>query len=661
MTADPLRSAMAPSSMEDTSLVLPSDRKQRTGQQRVLEQVKSIRRNKTVKNDSIPSPTSQTSVTEYSEPKFQFSPTNMNDTRFKWSSSNMSTNQNRMTVRSVSVRNTMRRPTQSMKLNANSASNGMKASDSDDLRSASQLLVGSVKCPSGESQGMMKVAMNRSKSEPWGTNGTTESMPNITLQDAVEFLSCSDVGYQLCGASFIQRHTFTEEKAKQEVRVMGGIPALIQLLKVDNLQLQETASAALRNLVFKDSNNKLQVESCGGLEPILTLIRNTNVTETQIQLTGLLWNLSSADTLKPELIRCALHLLTENIVVPYSCWNDNNTSKLIDPEVFYNTTGCLRNLSCANEEQRISMRNCTGLIDSLMTHVQSEVERGQSDDKSVENCVCILHNLSYQLEKETPEHFKQYYIADEAPHENTSKRNIFSPKSTKTQKTFSFPEIKEAELKGVSWLYHTKSLQLYLSLLSFSQNEATLVACCGVLQNLTASKNLVSTQMSQTIVQKLNGLSVISPLLKSGNPDLQKTAMSLVGNMSQVSFLWNTMAKAVLPDVASVLTAVTPSMVEYDSTMTTACRVMHKLLLAEPESAKNVLNTKLIDSLTALSENMSFETARKGAGVLLYSMWGQKDIQNVLKKKGMKKDTFINAVTATAYKYVPQIQSPGDK
>ncbi|XP_051516523.1 plakophilin-1 [Myxocyprinus asiaticus] len=648
MTADPLRSAMAPSSTEDTSLVLPSDRKQRTGQQRVLEQVKSIRRSKIVKNDSITSPASPASVTEYSEPKFQFSPTKLNDTLFKWGSFNMSTNQNRMTVRSISVRNTMRRQTQSS--NAKSASNGMKARNSDDLRSTSQSLVGNFKPPFGESQRMTKVTMNRRKSEPLCMNGTTGSMPSITLQDAVEYLSHSDVSYQLCGASFIQRHTFTEDKAKQEVRVLGGIPALIQLLKVDNSQLQEIASAALRNLVFKDSNNKLQVESCGGLEPILTLIRNTNVTETQIQLTGLLWNLSSADTLKPVLVRCALPLLTENIVVPYTCWTDNNTSKHIDPVVFYNTTGCLRNLSCAEEEQRISMRNCTGLIDSLMTHVQSEVERGQHDGKTVENCVCILHNLSYHLEREAPEHFKQYSIADEAPHENTSKKSIFSPKSTKTQKRFSLPEIKETEPEGVSWLYHTKSLQLYLSLLSFSHNEATLVACCGALQNLTASKNLVSTQMSQTIVQKLNGLSVITPLLKSGNSDLQKTAMSLVGNMSRVSFLWDTMAKAVLPDVASVLTAVTPSMVEYDSSMATACRVMHTLLLAEPESAKKVLNIKLIDSLTDLSENISFETARKAAGVLLYSMWGQKDIQNVLKKQGMNKDTFINAVTATAYK-----------
>ncbi|XP_051517331.1 plakophilin-1-like isoform X2 [Myxocyprinus asiaticus] len=672
MTAEPLRSvsAPAPNSMEDTSLVLPSDRKQCTGQQRVREQVKSIRRSKSVKNDSVTSTTSPVSATEYSEPKFQFSPTKLNATLFKVGSSNMSTRQNRMTVRSVSMHNTVRRKTQSTRqydsqINwvSKSAYSGVKASDSEFVvdRSGTQLTKDAMQRSAtmrvtrtsvgqknnGQSQ-MKNDTMSRSKSEPTGMNETTGSMPNITLQDAVEYLTCMDVSYQLCGASFIQHHTFTEDKAKQQVWQLGGIPALIYLLKVENSQLQQTASAALRNVVYKDSNNKLQVESCGGLEPILTLLRDTNITETQKQLTGLLWNLSSADTLKAKLIRCALPLLTENIVMPYTCWTDSNTSKLIDPEVFYNTTGCLRNLSYANEEHRRCMRNCPGLIDSLMTHVQSEVESGQPDDKSVENCVCIFLNLSYQLEKEAPDHFKQFPV--EAPHENTSKKSIFSPKRTKTQK-FSFPEIMEGEPEGVSWLYHTKSLQLYLSLLSSSHKEATLEACCGALQNLTSSKSPMSTMMSQTIIQKMNGLSVISPLLKSGNSGLQMIAMSLVGNMSRVSFLLETLAKAVLPDVASVLTAVTPSMVKYDRSIATACRVMHKLLLAEPQSAKNVLNTKLIDSLTTLSESMSFETARNAAGVLLYTMWGQKDIQNVLKKQGMNKDTFINAVTTTSYKF----------
>ncbi|XP_016366861.1 plakophilin-1-like [Sinocyclocheilus rhinocerous] len=691
MTVEPIRSTLSTVSTEDTSLVLPSDKKQQTGQQRVLEQVKSIKRSKSkmVKNDSIPSPTSPASATEYSEPKFQFSPTNMNGTLFKFSGSNMTASHSRMTGRSLSVRNTVRRQMQNsqwepqMNWNAQSQFNGMRCGDSDPamnkagstitqqskvrsttvrynratgqsmrLQENNQLAQSQtiIKPSLSQSQTVRKVTATKSKSAALGASGAEGSVPNITLQEAVEYLSHSDISHQLCGASFIQYQTFTEDQAKQEVWRLGGIPALIQLLKSDNSQLHQTAAAALRNLVFNDNNNKLEVDSCEGIEAILTLLGNTNVTETHQQLTGLLWNLSSADKLKTELIKNALPLLTETIVVPYSVWTDINTNKHIDPEVFYNTTGCLRNLSCAGEEERISMRSCPQLIDSLVTYVQTQMDTGEPDDKSVENCVCILHNLSYQLEKEASDHFTQFSVLDERLNENNKKKSLFSPKSSKTQKDFNFPAMEKENPEGVNWLYHQKSLQLYLSLLGCSQNEATLEACCGALQNLTASKSPLSTLMSQSIIEKLQGLSVISHLLKAANPGLQKTTMSLVGNMSRVSSLRGTMAKEIIPMASSVLLSVTPNMFESDSTIATACRVMQTLMLAEPDSSKKMINVKLIDSLSALSSNMLFETGRKAAGVLLWSMWGHKDIQNVLKKQGMKKDTFINAVTATAYK-----------
>lgn len=57
---------------------------------------------------------------------------------------------------------------------------------------------------------------------------------------------------------------------------------------------------------------------------------------------GLLWNMSSADELKGELIATALPALTENVLVPFTCWSDSTTTNNIHPDVFYNATGCLR-------------------------------------------------------------------------------------------------------------------------------------------------------------------------------------------------------------------------------------------------------------------------------------------------------------------------------
>lgn len=52
MAPEPLRSAMAIGSAEDTSLALPSDNKLRTGQQRVLDQVHTIKRGKSKQGKS---------------------------------------------------------------------------------------------------------------------------------------------------------------------------------------------------------------------------------------------------------------------------------------------------------------------------------------------------------------------------------------------------------------------------------------------------------------------------------------------------------------------------------------------------------------------------------------------------------------------------------
>lgn len=53
----------------------------------------------------------------------------------------------------------------------------------------------------------------------------------------------------------------------------------------------------------------------------------------------------------------------------------------------------------------------------------------------------------------------------------------------------------------------------------------------------------VSAVMSQTIVQKLNGLQVITPLLKSDKVNLQRNAVALVGNLTKNPNLRNALGK----------------------------------------------------------------------------------------------------------------------
>lgn len=58
-------------------------------------------------------------------------------------------------------------------------------------------------------------------------------------------------------------------------------------------------------------------------------------------LQGLLWNLSSAEDLKQELMNTALIALTKNVLVPFTNYSESEQT-YVDPEVFHSATGCIR-------------------------------------------------------------------------------------------------------------------------------------------------------------------------------------------------------------------------------------------------------------------------------------------------------------------------------
>ncbi|KAJ3587091.1 hypothetical protein NHX12_013481 [Muraenolepis orangiensis] len=665
--ADPLRSAMSSVTPDDTSLAVPSDNRLRTGQQRVLDQVHTIKRSKSklTKNGS---PTRAPVFSEFGS--FKFSPAitngiNRSATLNHKSSSGFSKSVSAQKTRSQSTKTvksrTLTRSGQWDQISPTALQqppNGLKPSRSEpratgqavqtqqanrqqsNRYSLHSVTSNNVQTTSTNSIGRM-VRKASTQSESKGSlikavKTEQEQSVNLTLKEAVEFLSHTNESFQLCGASFIQHSTFKEESSKQEVLTLGGIPVLVGLLQSPNPEVSQSASAALRNLVFKDQENKQEVLRVGGIDNALELLKETDSTETQRQLTGLLWNLSSSDDLKGELIASALPVLNSSVVVPFTCWSDSSANNNIHPDVFYSATGCLR-------------------------YIQSCVAEDNPDDKSVENCACILHNLTYQLETESPECFSKFSPPAEAP---GAKKNTtvgcFSPKSIKLHKENVFDMNKSLKddpvPSGVNWLCHPKAMQVYLSLLGTSQKDATMEACCGALQNLTANKGPGSSAISQILVQKLGAMSTITPLLRSPNQTLQKTAMCLMGNMSRSGTLQSSIAKQVLPDLASLLSSGTRDMGNSDDTVATACNNMRGLLLADSDVGKKVLTSELVTSLADLSENTSLPKGSKAASLLLYSLWNEKSLQATLKKLGLGKSLFVNDVTTAAHKSVQVIE-----
>lgn len=71
-----------------------------------------------------------------------------------------------------------------------------------------------------------------------------------------------------------------------QVLKLNGILPLVALLRSPSIEVNQTASAALRSLSFKNNNNKEEIHRCSGVTEAVTLLRDTDSAEIHKQLTG---------------------------------------------------------------------------------------------------------------------------------------------------------------------------------------------------------------------------------------------------------------------------------------------------------------------------------------------------------------------------------------
>ncbi|XP_077196016.1 plakophilin-2 isoform X2 [Paroedura picta] len=447
------------------------------------------------------------------------------------------------------------------------------------------------------------------------TGGSQQGSPEevMTLERAIHILKTEQASSPrvLAAIIFIQHESFQRAEARKKVYVLQGIPKLLEVLNVQNEDIQRAACSALRNLVYENNDNKLEVSEQKGISILLRLLRKTGDVETKKQITGLLWNLSSNDQLKNLLIQEALQPLTEIVLIPHSGWPERDYPKssiIPDADIFYNTTGCLRNMSSAGPEGRKRMRECNGLIDSLVYYIQGTTADHQPDDKATENCVCILHNLSYQLESELPSSYTQnIYIQRRDVSPNNNSIGCFGSRSKKAKQNKQDPPLPEEKSnpQGVEKLWHSTLIRIYLSLIAKSTRNFTWEASLGALQNLTAGNGPMPFGVAHIIVQKANGLPSIRNMLHSSNPSVRKTAVSLIRNLSRNASLRNEIAREVLSDLVAIL----PDFVSHsdiaNETTASACYALYNLTQSSSQNARLLLNSDGISKVMNISTSES--------------------------------------------------------
>ncbi|XP_035761495.1 plakophilin-3 [Neolamprologus brichardi] len=148
----------------------------------------------------------------------------------------------------------------------------------------------------------------------------------------------------------------------------------------------------------------------------------------------------------------------------------------------------------------------------------------------------------------------------------------------------------------------------------------------------TCSPSTGSDAVSQILVSKSRDLRQFGPLLKPSNPKLQNTALSLLGNMSRTGSLQGTMAKQILPQLGELLQGGPSQLGNSDESIAAACNTVVRLMSANTDTSKKVINNAVIQSLIDLSEDKKLTKGSSAASLLLYSIWQDKNLQSAVKK-----------------------------
>ncbi|XP_068604433.1 catenin delta-2-like isoform X4 [Brachionichthys hirsutus] len=507
------------------------------------------------------------------------------------------------------------------------------------------------------------------------------------LPEVIQMLQHQFPSVQSNAAAYLQHLCFGDNKIKSEIRRQGGIQLLVDLLDHRMTDVHRSACGALRNLVYGKVNdeNKIALKGCGGIPALVRLLRKTTDVEIRELLTGVLWNLSSCDALKMPIIQDALAVLTNAVIIPHSGWDtsphtqEDRKLHLHSSQVLRNATGCLRNVSSAGEEARRRMRECEGLTDALLYVIQTALGSSEIDSKTVENCVCILRNLSYRLAAETSHNQQGGSEELDGLLCDTGGKDAESSgcwgKKKKKKKGHDqwdgvgpFPDLTDPP-KGIQMLWHPTIVKPYLTLLSECSNPDTLEGAAGALQNLAAGSWKVGTVGTWSVyiraaVRKEKGLPILVELLRIDNDRVVCAVATALRNMALDIRNKELIGKYAMRDLVhrlpggsnnnnstsggggggnpSVLVGKTMS----DDTVTAICCALHEVITKNMENTKALRDAGGIEKLIGVARSKGDKHSPKvvkAASQVLSSMWQYRDLRSLYKKDGYSQYHFVGS------------------
>ncbi|KAM8762877.1 plakophilin-3-like isoform 3-T3 [Acanthopagrus schlegelii] len=477
------------------------------------------------------------------------------------------------------------------------------------------------------------------------SNDPLEEMQGLDMPTAVRYLSESDVALQVLGAAYIQHQCYHSDDAKNQIRALHGVPALVKLFSSDNQAVQRYATGATRNLIYENSDNKVALVDAGGVMHLVSILSQPDE-ELRKTITGVLWNLSSRDHLKEKLSKEALPELTDKVLIPLC-----GSLPLSPPErdIFLNTTGCLRNLSSVNERTRQKMRDMPGLVDSLVSYIQQE-ER--PDDKGLENCLCVMRNLSYQLYTELPPSVR---LRLEGPTRGSAIKDseaigcftLYSKKDTERNQNLSILSEVSRQPKGAEWLWHPKVVALYKVVVQNSDSNSTSrEAAIGALQNITAGDARWASVLSGVVVEQERLLPILLDLLDSNSEMELRPLTGLLRNLTRHFSNKDQMAKNMVRVLVSKLPNDGLQKTPSSEVVVNICGALNHLVTCSSLAARDILYFNGLPKLMAIKTSHdnsggSLKAAR-AASTVLCNMFQYSKLHRDYKMKGFTRRDFTD-------------------
>merc|ERR1719328_90292 len=505
--------------------------------------------------------------------------------------------------------------------------------------------------------------MNRSKSS---LGAQSRGVPGVhwrdpDLHEVIEFLNNPNSVIKANAAAYLQHLCYMDDPVKAKTRQLGGIPPLVGLLQHEIPEIHRNSCGALRNLSYGRQNdeNKRAIKVAGGTNALVRLLRKTGDNEVKELVTGVLWNLSSCDDLKRTIIDEALLVIVNIVIIPHSGWDragaggDTHWST-----VFRNASGILRNVSSAGDYGRKKLRECEGLVDSLIYLVRSAIERANIDNKSVENAVCVLRNLSYRAQEiEDPNYDKRQIPVSESraaakPTSDNlgcfgaSKAKSNAPKSNGTTGGGSGGRNGSG---GMDQLWVPEVVQPYLNLLSNCSNPETLEAAAGAIQNLSACYWQPSIDI-RAAVRKEKGLPILVELLRMEVDKVVCAVATALRNLAIDQRNKELIGKYAMRDLVQKLPAGNPQHDHgtSDDTIAAVLATLNEVIKKQEEFSRSLLEAGGVDRLMTITHQRQRFSPRvvKFASQVLYSMWVHQDLRETYQKAGWKEADFVTKTVA---------------